>query len=399
MTTHSSTTHAPGPLDGVRVLDLSAYIAGPYGTTLLADQGAEVIKVEPLVGDNLRRYPSTLPEASRAFLGINRRKRAIALNLKQADCQAIIHSLVEQADVLVHNYRPGVPERLSIHYEKLSVVNPRLIYCSLTGYGHKGPLSDKAGYDQVLQAMTGMCDIQGRDSGQPSVLYGSVVDYFTAALVALAITGSLYRRHFTGKGERIDLSLLAGSLAMQSARLIQAEDEAPGIDRDMRSGGVTGIYPTRDGFLYLSANTERFWRSLCELVGLAELADDTRYNSIAKRAERSAELRPKLLSALATRSAQEWEDKFGNHVPCSVIRPIENMFEHEQVQAMDYLYDFSHPTLGNYKGVGHLCHFDRKLGLPPTAAPTLGQHTDDILRTLGYNDETIHRLRHSGHLI
>jgi len=161
MHTESPTPSRGGPLAGVRVLDLSAYIAGPYGCTLLADQGAEVIKIEPPVGDNLRKYPSTLPTESRAFLGVNRSKRGLMLDLKDPQDKQRLLALVQSADVLVHNFRPSVPERLGIAYEQLKPLNPRLIYCAVTGFGEQGPLKDKAGYDQVLQTMTGMCTLQG----------------------------------------------------------------------------------------------------------------------------------------------------------------------------------------------------------------------------------------------
>ena len=154
-------TGPAGPLTGVKVLDLSAYIAGPYGCTLLADQGADVIKVEPPDGDNLRQYPSTLERESRAFLGVNRSKQGIALDLKQPADHAALLRLVREADVLVHNFRPSVPKRLGIDFDRLALINPRLIYCAVTGYGETGPMKDKAGYDQVLQAMTGMCTLQG----------------------------------------------------------------------------------------------------------------------------------------------------------------------------------------------------------------------------------------------
>jgi len=165
-----------GPLSGLRVLDLSAYIAGPYGCSLLADQGAEVIKIEPPTGDNLRKYPSTLEAESRAFIGVNRSKLGVVLDLKKAEDLAALMALVRTADVLVHNFRPSVPPRLGIAYEQLKAVNPRLIYCSLTGYGETGPLREKAGYDQVLQTMTGMCALQGKRGEPPEIIYGSVVD-------------------------------------------------------------------------------------------------------------------------------------------------------------------------------------------------------------------------------
>ncbi len=176
-----------GPLSGVTVLDLSGYIAGPYGCTLLGDLGAAVIKIEPPEGDNLRNYPSTLARESRAFLGVNRRKRGIVLDLKQPDGLAVLRRLVEGADVLVHNFRPAVPARLGIDYERMKAINPRLVYCALTGYGETGPLRDRAGYDQVLQTMTGICVEQGKP-GDPAIVYGSAVDFYAASMLALAAT-------------------------------------------------------------------------------------------------------------------------------------------------------------------------------------------------------------------
>jgi crotonobetainyl-CoA:carnitine CoA-transferase CaiB-like acyl-CoA transferase len=169
-----------GPLSGIRVLDLSAYIAGPYGCSLLADLGAEVIKVEPPAGDTLRQYPSTLEPEARAFLGTNRSKLGIVLDLKQLEGQQALLRLVEAADVLVHNFRPSVPVRLGIEYERLRKLNPRLIYCALTGYGETGPLKDKAGYDQVLQSLTGLCTFQG-PPGTPEIVLGSIVDFYAAS--------------------------------------------------------------------------------------------------------------------------------------------------------------------------------------------------------------------------
>ncbi len=163
--TASVATHGAGPLAGLRVLDLSAYIAGPYGCALLADQGAEVIKIEPPAGDNLRKYPSTLETESRAFLGVNRSKLGVVLDLKQAADLKTLLALVRTADVLVHNFRPSVPPRLGIGYEQLRQLNPRLVYCAVSGYGETGPLAEKAGYDQVLQAMTGICTLQGKRGG------------------------------------------------------------------------------------------------------------------------------------------------------------------------------------------------------------------------------------------
>ncbi|WP_375574844.1 CaiB/BaiF CoA transferase family protein [Paracidovorax oryzae] len=372
----------PGPLSGVRVLDLSAYIAGPYGCSLLADQGAEVVKIEPPDGDNLRKYPSTLEAESRAFLGVNRSKWGMVLDLKQEADHATFLRLAREADVLVHNFRPGVPERLGIGFERLAQLNPRLVYCSVTGYGSRGPLKAKAGYDQVLQTMTGMCAMQGKAGGPPEILYGSVVDYYASALVAGGVASALYERERSGLGQHVGVSLLRAALTMQSARLVWADGEPREVGRDMRSGGITGLHPTKDGYLYLSANTQHFWAALCRKTGLDALAADARYDTVRKRAQHRDELVPLLRQALARRGATEWEELFGEEVPCAAARAVEDMFAHPQVEAEGMITRFDHPVLGGYRGFAGALEFGRTAGPQAFAAPTLGQHTDAIRQGL-----------------
>ena len=379
MTSFIETPARGGPLSGVRVLDLSAYIAGPYGCSLLADQGAEVIKVEPPAGDNLRKYPSTLAAESRAFLGVNRSKLGLMLDLKQPDQLEALRALVGGADVLVHNFRPGVPERLGIGYEQLKLINPRLIYCAVTGYGESGPLRGKAGYDQVLQTMTGMAALQGKSEGPPEILYGSVVDYYAAALVAGGVASALFERERSGQGQYVGVSLLRSALTMQSARLVWAEGEGREVGRDMRSGGITGIHPTREGYLYISANTPHFWRALCEKTGLAEMAAQERYDSVRKRAQHQAEIVPRLHQALQAHSALEWESLFGEEVPCAAARTVEDMFDFPQVQAEELVTVYEHPVVGRYRGFQGPIKFGRTPGPKPFAAPTLGQHSEALL--------------------
>ena len=366
-------TGPAGPLTGIKVLDLSAYIAGPYGCTILADQGADVIKVEPPAGDNLRHYPSTLEGENRAFLGVNRSKRGVVLNLKQRSDHAVLLNLVAAADVLVHNFRPGVAERLGIDHATLAALNPRLIYCAVSGYGEKGPMAAKAGYDQVLQAMTGMTRLQGRAGGPPELIYGSPVDYYAAALVAGGVASALYEREHSGIGQYVGVSLLRSAMTMQSARMVQSEGERRDISRDMRSGGITGLHPTANGWLYLSANTSHFWRALCERTGLAELVDDVRYDTVKKRAAHADELVPQLREVLLTRSAEEWERLLADAVPCSVARAVEDMFDHPQTAAEDLMASIPHPTLGSYRGVTRSVKFSRTPGPDPFAAPLLGE--------------------------
>jgi crotonobetainyl-CoA:carnitine CoA-transferase CaiB-like acyl-CoA transferase len=365
----------------VRVLDLSAYIAGPYGCTLLADQGADVIKIEPPDGDNLRQYPSTLQSENRAFLGVNRSKQGVVLDLKSSAGLSVLLKLVREADVLVHNFRPGVAERLAVDYKRLSLVNPRLIYCAVTGYGETGPLKDKAGYDQVLQAMSGMCVLQGKPDGAPELIYGSLVDYYAAALLAAGVSSALYERERSGLGQFVGVSLLRSALTMQSARMIWAQGESLDIWRDMRSGGITGLHPTREGYLYLSANTPHFWQALCETTGLMELASNPRYDTVRKRAQHASEIIPKLRAVLLTRTALEWEELFGDKVPCAMARRIEDMFDHAQVLAEEMVATIQHPTLGSYRGVSRPIKFGRTPGPAPFAAPTLGQDSEQVIAT------------------
>jgi len=388
------------PLKGIRVLDLSAYIAGPYGCSLLADMGADVIKIEPPGGDNLRRYPSTLDTENRAFLGVNRGKRGIVLDLKNPEGLAMLVALVKTTDVLVHNFRPAVPVRLGIDFASLRAHNPQLVYCAVTGYGEQGPDSGKAGYDQVLQAISGLTALQG-SAEHPEILYGSVVDYYAASMLASGVSAALFRRERSGKGCYVGVSLLRSALAMQSARLIWAEDEGRDVNRDMRSGGITGLHPTRKGTIYISANTPHFWQALCDLTGMPDLADDDRFDTVRKRADIAPYLIGRLREALAARGAQDWQDLFGDRVPCAAVREVEDMFNDPQVKEEGMITRFEHPLVGSYQGfTGAVKFADDSAALPnpavQTSAPCYGQHTDEVLAEQGCSPETIARLRRNG---
>jgi len=223
-----------------------------------------------------------------------------------------------------------------------------------------------------------MCTMQGKTGGAPEILYGSVVDYYAAALVAAGVSSALYERERSGEGQFVGVSLLRSALTMQSARMVWAEGEPAAVGRDMRSGGVTGIHPTADGYLYISANTPRFWQALCERIGLPELAADARYDTVRKRAAEAEILLPQLHAALATRSALAWEALFGEEVPCAAARQVEDMFDHPQVQAEQMVTSLPHPLLGSYRGITRPIVFGRTPGPEPFAAPVFDQDTAAI---------------------
>ena len=385
-----------GPLSGVTVLDLCSYLAGPYGCTLLGDLGADVIKIESPQGDMLRQFPSSLEGESRFFLGTNRGKRAVALDLKQKDGLAVLHRMVERADVLVENFRPSVPARLGIDYPRLKKINPRLVYAGLTGYGDKGPLSDRGGFDQVLQCLSGMAVFQGGGADKPQLVLGSVLDYFTSALLAYGVAAALFHRERNGQGQYLSLSLLRSALTIQAGRFVWADHEGREVARDSGTGGLTGIHPTKDGALYISVHSNHFWAALCELIGRPELAQDPRCVSMRSRARHAAELVPELRAALAERNAREWEEIFGERVPCAAVRPIEDMFDHPQVLAEGLVTTLDHPVVGRYRTMTKPIALSDTPGPSPTAAPTFGQHSDEVLGDYGYSAGEIAALRERG---
>ena len=384
-------------LAGVTVLDLTSYLAGPYGATLLGDLGADVIKIEGPGGDMMRHYPSTLPGESRAYVGANRNKRGMVVDLKSAGGQEVFRRLVATADVVIENFRPGVAQRLGIDFAQLCAMKPDIVHCSLTGFGAAGPMADHPGFDQVLQCMTGIAAAQGAAEGEPHVVWGSVVDYYAASLIAMAVCAALYNRKVTGQAQQIESSLLRSALAMQAGRLVWARSEERHVERDLRGGRLAAIHPTKQGHLYIQAQSPHFWQSLCELTGLQQLASDPRYDDMRKRKEHEAELLPLLRGALMQRTALEWEGLFAGRVPCTVVRPLEDMFDHPQVLAEGLMTDHPHPTLGAYRGVTGPVRMQAGLhDRPDQRAPTLGEHTDDILAELDFAAQEITRLRAQG---
>ncbi|PJG50629.1 CoA transferase [Bradyrhizobium forestalis] len=383
-------------LEGIVVLDLTAYLAGPYACSLLGDAGADVIKIEPPIGDALRNYPSTLAEDNRTFMGVNRNKRSIVLDLKKAEGLQAFYRLVEKADVVVHNFRPSVPARLGIDYETLRSRRPDLIYCSLTAYGENqnGPLRDHPGFDTVLQAFTGIASMQGSDTGQPQILNGSIVDYYSSSMVTIGILSALVHRLRTGQGQHVKPSLLRSAIALQAGQFIWAESEPRDVQR-WWGASYSGIYPAKEGHVYLQATTPAFWKHLCEALGFPELVDDPRYDTLKKRAELREEIKPRIREALKQRTALEWEELMLGKVPCIAVRSVDAMFEHPQVLAEGIVVEHEHPKVGKYKTMDRAV----KMGVgdsPTRRAPLMGEHTNEVLASFGFRSEEIAEIRAKG---
>jgi crotonobetainyl-CoA:carnitine CoA-transferase CaiB-like acyl-CoA transferase len=389
----------PGPLEGLRVIDLSAIIAGPIATAFLATFGADVVKLEPLEGDALRGYPSTLPGESRYFLGINRGKRSLAVDLKHPEGLAIARRLVRDADVFVESFRPGVAARLGLDYPALAEANPRLVYCSVSAYGQRGPLSTRPGLDPVVQCYGGLAWEQGAPEGEaPALVRGSLVDYYTGSLAASGILLAVIARLRTGAGQYLETSLLDGVLAMQAGRLFWAEGrEAPEAVRDLLGDRVSRIYPTREGYLYLYVELPKFWDGLCRTLGLEAWLEDPRLQTMVGRHAHKSELIARVTERLAGRTAAEWEAIFtAADVPCTRIRSIPELLLDPHVEANGMLATADHPGLGLLRYLGTPVRLGGTPGRPPAPPPALGEHTDAVLLEVGYARDAIARLRADG---
>ena len=388
-----------GPLERLRVVDCSAIIAGPVATAFLATYGADVVKLEPLEGDALRTYPSTLPGLSRYFLGINRGKRSLAVDLKHPDGLAIARRLARAADVFVESFRPGVAARLGLDEPTLRAENARLIYCSVSAFGQTGPLAERPGLDPVVQSYGGLAWEQGAAAeGAPELVRGSLVDYYTGSLAVSGILLALIARGQTGTGQRIETSLLDGVLAMQAGRVFWAEAvEPPEAVRDLLGDRVSRIYPTRDGHLYLYVELPKFWTGLCRTLGLEAWLDDPRLRTMVGRHTHKAELIRTITERLAPRTAAEWEARFAEaDVPCTRVRSVPEMLVDPQALQNGSLATVQHPALGPVRMLGVPVRLAGTPGAPAGPPPAVGEHTDAILAEAGVSAPEIARLRRAG---
>jgi len=390
-------------LDDITVLDLTHALAGPFASTMLGDYGAEIIKIEPPGhGDIARAWgPPFYHNESAYFVGLNRNKRSIEVDLKHPRGQELFFRLLERADVVLENFRVGTVEKLGIDYARARARHPGVIYCSISGFGQDGPYRDRAALDLVVQAESGLISVTG-EPGRPGVRCGiSIADITAGMYAAFGILAALHARQKTGRGQFIDVSMLEGQLGILSG--VIGTYLADGIVPQPMGTAYAALLPyqtfrtkTRD--LALGIGSDKAWRTFCPLAGLERLTRDARYATNAARHANRRTLIATLQEALLTKTYEEWEAiLLAAGIPVGAINTIDQVVDHPQVHARGALVACRHPTAGTVRVVGPPVRLSETPGAVRTPAPRLGEHTDEVLHDrLGLSDEEIERLRREG---
>jgi crotonobetainyl-CoA:carnitine CoA-transferase CaiB-like acyl-CoA transferase len=399
----SDTANGAPPLQGIRVLDLSRVIAGPFCSMTLADLGAEVIKVEiPGRGDDSRAYPPFINGVSSYFLSFNRGKKSVTLNLKEEGARQAIYRLAERCDVFLENFRPGVTKRLGVDYETIRGVNPQMVYCSVSSFGQTGPYASWPGYDLIVQGMGGLMGITG-EQGRPPVRIGvAITDLGAAMWATIAILAALRARERTGEGQHIDISMLDGSVTWLTfvAGNYFATGEIPN-----RMGSAHPNLVPYQGFeaadgrhILIGAGNDRLWALLCSGIGHDEWIEDPRYATADKRVENRAGLIRKLEDVFKERTRDDWLDQLrALGFPCAPVYTVDEIFGDHHVLQRGMLQEMEHPVAGTIKQIGPALKFSQTpcvLSVPP---PMLGEHTEEVLGSIaGYSDGEIEGLKKAG---
>lgn len=395
------------PLEGLRVIDLTQVLAGPYATYQLALMGAEVIKIEPPERGDWARAGRALPghegqHMGTAYLTQNANKKSVAIDLKTAEGLAIVKKLIASADVFVENFRPGTAARLGLSFEDIKAANDSILYCSISAYGQDGPWSERPAYDHVVQAMCGIMTTTGTPETAPNKVGAPYIDYATGLNGAFAITAALHQQKLTGKAMQIDVAMLDSSMLLMSSMLTQAQSLgmqhlANGNEAFSRSPS-SGTFDTAEGQLSIAANNERQFRDMCKALDREDILADSRWAQSAERANHQDALRESISTTLLTRTAIDWETAFANHaVPAARVRTINEVLNEQQLAARELMHAMpipgsehaAHmPTLG-FKVDGHSTH-------PHSAPPALGADTDAVLGEIGIDSKTCADLKTRG---
>ena len=389
-----------GPLHGIKVLDLTRVLAGPYCTMFLGDLGAEVVKVEqPGVGDDTRGWgPPFAGGESAYFLCVNRNKKSITLDFKSAEGMELLRRLAAGADVLIENFRPGTLERLGVGEKQLRAINPNLVHASLSGFGADGPMRDVPGYDLIVQAWGGLMSITGMPDGEPTKVGVAIIDIVAGLMLGKSIAAALFAREKMGVGQKIDTSLLEAEVAclinVGSNYLLDGK-----IPSRWGNAHPTIVpyqsFQTADGFLVIGVASENIWQRFCPAIGRVELVDDPRFKKNANRVENRTALISILTAVFLSRDTKAWLSALNQaEVPCAPVQTIDQVFDAPQVQYRQMLVQVDHPTAGELRMAGIPVKFSQtpaSIRLPP---PLLGQHTEEILSSwLGMKSDDIQQLK------
>ncbi|MXY20130.1 MAG: CoA transferase [Dehalococcoidia bacterium] len=389
-------------LEGVKVLDLTQIMAGPYCTMMLADMGADVVKVEkPNGGDDTRRMgPPFIEGESAAFLGINRNKRSIVVDLRSDEGREIVMDMVRRYDILVQNFRPGSLERMGLGYEQVRELNPAMVYCTISGFGVTGPYATRGGFDLVTQGMSGLMSVTGHPDSPPTKVGVPVCDLNAGMFAVIGILTAYINRLKTGEGQHVDTSLLEGGIAYTfwESAMYFATGDVPGPKGSAhRLTAPYQAFETSDGYVNIGAANQANWERLCAAIGRDELVSDPRFVEPRDRMNNLDALIATLEQTFSQKSSGYWLDALeASGVPAGPIYDIQQVYDDPQVRAREMIVETEHPVAGRTSNIGIPIKLSETPGLFQRPAPTLGQHTDEVLRELGRPDKKIATLRSQG---